>query len=175
MIARLFASTGAKALAAAQLVSIGLIALLMIAKAAETRRALKWEMRASEEAAAHAATVAGVRQASAEAKAADAANAIRVERSQSAVSQETDRDYQAQLADLRRRYDALRLRTGPAEADPRGGGGAAMPGIPFAAGGVDAAAAQNGLPLEDALIASEQALQLEALQNWVSGQVAIAR
>ncbi len=175
MIARLFASTGMKLLAATQLVSIGLIALLMIAKGAETRRALKWEMRASQEAAAHAATIARVRQASVEAKAADAANAIRVERSQSAISQETDRDYQAQLAAVRRRYDALRLRTGTAEADPGGGGGAAMPGVPGPAGSLDAAAAQEGLPSEDALIASEQALQLEALQNWVSGQAAIAR
>jgi hypothetical protein len=175
MIARLFASTGMKLLAATQLVSIGLIALLMIAKGAETRRALKWEMRASQEAAAHAATVARVRQASAEAKAADAANVIRVERNQSAVSQETDRDYQAQLAAVRRRYDALRVRAGTAEADPGGGGGAAMPGVPGAAGSLDAAAAQEGLPSHDALIATEQALQLEALQHWVSGQAAIAR
>jgi hypothetical protein len=175
MIARLFASTGMKLLAATQIASIGLIALLMIAKAAETRRALKWEMRASQEAAAHAATIARVRQASADAKAADAANAMRVERSQTAISQETDRDYQAQLAAVRRRYDALRLRSGPAKTDPGGVGGAAMPGVPGAAGGADAAAAQDGLPPEDALIASEQALQLEALQHWVSGQVAVER
>lgn len=175
MIARLFASTGMKLLAATQIVSIGLIALLMIAKAAETRRALKWEMRASQEAAAHAATISRVRQASAEAKAADAANVIRVERAQSALSQETDRDYQTQLAAVRRRYDALRLRTGSAETDPGGGGSAAMPGVPDPAGRADGAAAQDGLPAGDALIASEQALQLEALQNWVSGQAAIAR
>ncbi len=175
MIARLFASTGMKVLAATQVVSIGVIALLMIAKAAETRRALKWEMRASQEAAAHAATIARVRQASAEARAGDAANVIRVERSQSAISQETDRDYQAQLAAVRRRYDALRLRTGTAQADPGGGGGAAMPGVPGAAGGADGAAAEDGLLAQDALIASEQALQLEALQHWVSRQATIAR
>jgi hypothetical protein len=125
--------------------------------------------------AAHAQLQSDTRGKTAEAKAADAANVIRVERAQSSVSQETDRDYQAQLAALRRRYDALRLRTGAAQANPGGGGGAPMPGVPSPAGRADAAAAQDGLPPEDALIASEQALQLEALQSWVRGQAAVER
>jgi hypothetical protein len=161
------------------LAAILLLSTLLALSKAETRH---WREQSDgnaalyrEEKVAHALTVSGYRAKAEEARAADAANVIRVERDQSSVNQETDRDYQTQLADLRRRYDALRVRTGAAAADPRGSGSPPVPGLPGAAGGADGSAVQDGLPLEDALIASEQALQLDALQNWVRRQAAVER
>jgi hypothetical protein len=171
MIGRLFASMGMKLLGFTQLVSLGLIALLLIAKGAETRRALKWEMRAQEEISANAVTLARVKQASFAARAGDAATVIRVERDQNAYSQETDRDYQAQLAALRRRYDALRMRTDAAPAHPGGSGSTAMPDLPGAACSLDAAAAQAGLPPEDALIATSRRCSLRRFRNGCGERV----
>lgn len=124
---------------------------------------------------AHAQLQSDVRARTAEAKVVDAANVIRVERDQSSVTQETDRDYQTQLADLRARYDALRVRAGAAKANPGGGGTPPVSRVPGAAGSADGSASEDGLPPEDALIASEQALQLDALQKWVKGQADVER
>lgn len=104
----------------------------------------------------------------------DAQNKARVERDQVQVSQEVSSEYQAKLADLRRRYDALRLQR-PAQANSSGSRGPAVPRVPDAASGADAGSGEAGLPLTDALIASEQALQLQALQDWVRGQTAVDR
>ena len=119
-----------------------------------------------------------VRRATALAQARDAANAARAERDQIRVSQEVNDAYHAQLADLRRRHDALRVRSGATGADSGGGAVAPVPGIPDSPGGTDDPAGEAGLPttggtgLEeaDALIASEQALRLKALQEWVRRQ-----
>ena len=126
---------------------------------------------------------AQIRAKTALAQAEDAAHAAGVEREQAAISQETSSDYQKQIADLRRRHDALRLRGRTAHADSSGGGSPPMPGIPDAAGGADGATRQDGLPSAaapglgtgDALIASEQALRLKALQDWVAAQAAVER
>ena len=111
----------------------------------------------------------------AQAKAEDQAHAARVERDQDHVSKEVSNDYQIQLGDLRRRYDALRLHAAAPAADPDGGGAKAMPQIPVAARGADDATGEDRLPGADALIASEQALRLQALQDWVRGQEAVER
>ena len=111
----------------------------------------------------------------AQAKAEDQAHAARVERGQDHVSQEVSNDYQTRLDDLRRRYDALRLHAAAPAADPNGGGAKAMPPIPVAARGADGAAGEDGLSDGDALIASEQALRLKALQDWVRGQESVER
>lgn len=150
---------------------IGLVIALMLTR--NTLSSVKNDRDAWK--AAHAQLKSDVRGKTAEAKAADAVHVIRVERDQSTVTQETDRDYQTQLADLRRRYDALRVRAGAAKTNPGGGGSPAVPSVPGTAGSADGAAAQEGLPPEDALIASEQALQLDALQKWVRGQAAVDR
>ena len=118
-------------------------------------------------------TITEVRNASAAALASDLAHARDTEQQQTKVSDDASTDYQRQLADLRARYQ--RLLADAAPADPRGGAGAGLPGLPDAAGRPDAAAAQDGLPRADALIASEQALQLQALQGWVRAQAAIDR
>lgn len=123
-----------------------------------------------------------VRRAAALAEAEDAANAARAERDQIRVSQEVNDDYVAQLAELRRRYDALRVRSRAAGASPGGGADAPVPGLSHAPGGAYDPAAEAGLSsggraLEDsdALIASEQALRLRALQEWVRGQARVAQ
>jgi hypothetical protein len=119
---------------------------------------------------------AEVRAKTALARALDAERAARVERDQAQISKEVQSDYQAKLDDLRRRHDALRMRqSGQAAADRGGGGTAPMPGLSGAAGGADGAADEDRLPGEDALIASEQALRLQALQDWVKGQQAVER
>ena len=160
----------------------GMVALLLLACAAQELRVrgLKWDLRLSrqqvrEEKAAHRLTVANVRAAAEKARADDAAHARRVERDQTTISEEVSRDYQEQLVDLRKRYHALRLRLAKAPANPGGAGGAAVPGLPVSPSGPDGAAGQDGLPAEDALAASEIALRLKALQDWVKGQLGIER
>ena len=160
----------------------GVVALLVLACAAQELRVrgLKSDLRlsrqqVSDEKAAHRLTIANVRAAAEKARADDAAHARRVERDQTNVSEEVSRDYQDQLVDLRRRYNALRLRLGKAPADPGGAGGAAVPGLSGSSARSDGAAGQDGLPAEDALAASEIALRLKALQLWVTGQLSVER
>lgn len=115
-------------------------------------------------------TIANVRNASAAALASDLANARIVETKQQEITDASSSDYQRQLADLRARYDRLRAE---AAANSGGGAGADMPGLPDAPGRPDAAATQIGL--SDALTASEQALQLQALQGWTTAQTKVDR
>jgi hypothetical protein len=151
------------------------LGLALLAKAGESRRAEKWQARARAAIAAHDLFIANVRAAAEKARADDAAHAHRVEKDQSKVSEEVSRDYQKDLADLRRRYDALRVRLGKTQANPGGAGSAPVPCVPGATSGSDGAACQGGLPAEDALIASEIALRLKALQEWISGQLGVER
>lgn len=119
-----------------------------------------------------------VRRATALAQAQDAANSARAERDQIRISQEVNDAYLVQLADLRRRHDALRVRSGAAGADSGGGADAPVPNVSNSPGGTDDPAGEAGLSpargigfgRADALIASEQALRLKALQEWVRGQ-----
>lgn len=123
-----------------------------------------------------------VRAATAQVQRTYAANALRVEREQNQISQEVSDAYQTRIADLNGRAAALRLRAGgAATADPGGAGAGRNAGLPDAAGGAHATAAQNGLPaggglaLEDAIVATEQAIQLDELQGWLRRQQAIVR
>ena len=159
-----------------------MVALLLLACAAQELRvrALKSDLEASRQQVrdakeAHKLTIANVRAAAEKARADDAAHARRIERDQHRISKEVSSDYQDQLVDLRRRYHALRLRLGKADADPGGAGGAAMPGFSGPSPGSDGAAGQDRLPAEDALAASEIALRLKALQDWVTGQLGVER
>jgi hypothetical protein len=123
---------------------------------------------------AHAATVANYRAATAAAKAADEAHARAEEQRNLTRNIEVSRDYQTKLADLRGRYDALRLRpSGTPAADPRGGGGAGLPGAGQGSAGAAGTAGEAGFPaagdltLDDRFICSAQAEQLDALITWV--------
>ena len=69
---------------------------------------------------------------------------------------------------------AERLRLRPqaaANSSPRGT--ASMSGLSAAAGGPTQTAVQDGLPSQDALTATEQAIQLDELIKWVRRQAAV--
>jgi hypothetical protein len=130
------------------------------------------------EQAAHLGTVNAFLAASKQAQAEAEANVARVTAEQEHITDATLASYRADLGALRARFDRLRQQSRapvhPGHADPAG-----LPGLPGAAGGIAGAPAQDRLPaapalsLDDALIASEQALQLQALIDWVAAQSAV--
>lgn len=104
---------------------------------------------------------------------ADAVEAARkVETEQERITHEVSADYQARLADVRARYSRL---LAEANADSSHAGKTDLPGVPDSTGGPDDPAAHCGFSLKTRLVASEQAIQLQALQNWLRGQVAVER
>ena len=113
---------------------------------------------------AHQATVANYRRAAAEAARRDAENKARVEAEQRAVNERISHEYEARIAAVREQYARLlRERAGA------GSGGARVATVPqrgAAPARPDGAAPEDRFPLADRLIATEQALQLEALQQW---------
>jgi hypothetical protein len=149
--------------------------LLWLGKATAERRSHRLEERLGEATQLIERERAAVRAATALARARDDARVARTERDQAKVSQEVKDDYQTKLGDLRRRHDAWRLHERTAAAAAGGGRGASVPGLPDAARGADGAADKDRLPAADALIASEQALRLKALQSWVAAQAEIER
>lgn len=130
------------------------------------------------EQAAHLGTVNAFLAASAQAQKDAEANAQRVAREQEVITDAVTSEYRADLAALRARFDRLRA-TSAAAANPGRADPAGLPRLSDAAGRTDAPAGQAGFPaagqlsLPDALIASEQALQLQALIDWVNAQSAI--
>ena len=116
----------------------------------------------------YAETVANFKKAQADAEAVQAHNLARVAKSQKDVTDETLDDYNRRVADLRARYKRL-LDQGNRSAS----GNPDLPAVPNATSGTDAAAQQDGLPAADALTASEQALQLDALITWVERQAKV--
>ncbi len=123
------------------------------------KQSAQFEQLYRAEATAHAGTIANYRAAAERARAADKANADRVKADQAAINKESTNDLEARLADARSRAArAERLRHQPqAAADPGGGRGAG----------------KAGLPAADALIATEQAIELDELIKWVKRQAAI--
>lgn len=132
---------------------------------------------------AHLGTVNAFLAASRQAQKDAEANAQRVAREQEIITDAITGPYRAKLAALRHRFELLRnadrLRAGSPRTDPGRADPAGVPGLPAAAGRADAAAGEDRLPapgelsLPDALIASEQALQLQALIDWVAAQSAV--
>ncbi len=120
------------------------------------------------ERAAHAQTVANFRKAQTEAEAMQKANLTRVAKAQEDITDETVTDYRARLADLHARYDRLRT-----QGNRSASGNTGLPAVPDTAARVDEAPGENGLLAADALIASEQALQLDALITWVEAQAKV--
>lgn len=135
------------------------------------------------ERAAHAATVRNHEQAATQAKVAQAANLFRVKAEQNAQSERIASAYQKDLAALRARRDQLAALLW--QATPSGGAG--VPGAVYVPGpgegSVRASQASDdqGLPaaactplnLEERFVASAQALQLDALIDWVEAQSAL--
>lgn len=131
------------------------------------------------EQAVHAQIVAQYRQRAAEAAAADAANLLRVRGEQDTITQEISDDYQAKLAAARNRAAELdrrlRIANTPARTDPGSGSGAPVSGLSASTERTAEAAAQErfsdaGMSLSDRLLATEQAIQLNALIDWVEAQ-----
>ena len=156
--------------------SLALLGLLLVQKG-ETRHWRKqsqgFEKLYRGEQQAHALTVANYRAAADIARRADAANRERVLAAQAGINERTINDYEARVGDARARADRLRRQAGAAATD-RGAGRAApvSPASPPARA-ADGPAAQGGFPLRDRLIATEQAIQLDALVKWVRAQAAV--
>jgi hypothetical protein len=157
------------------------LALLLLIQKGESRHWKKqsgqFEQLYTQAQAAFSRTVADYRSAVEQARREDAANAERVRGSQARINEETRNDFEKRLAMLRASAGKLRGNA-PASADPRGRRTASMPGLPAAAGRFDEASGQDRLPAplsgEDALIATEQAIQLDELIKWVRRQHAVA-
>ena len=156
-------------------VSLALGMLLIIQKA-ETRHWKKqsagFEELYHQDQAAFAKTVANYRAASDAARAADKASAERVAADQRLINERTEHDFEARLAAAH--ADAQRLRgTAEAATDSGAGRNAHLPGLSAAAGSPAEAARKDELPSEDALTATEQAIQLDELIEWVRQQAAV--
>ena len=156
--------------------SLLLLGLFLI-KAGEARHWRKQSGRYEQlylgEQGARVATIANYRAAAETARAADLANAGRVAAAQRDISERTTHDLETRLADAR--AHALRLQLAQRTPATVGGGGRAAP-VPAAGpapGPAGGAAQKDGLSLADALIATEQAIQLDELIKWVDAQAAV--
>jgi hypothetical protein len=116
----------------------------------------------------YAETVANFKDAQAKAELAQKANLARVSIQQRTITDETLDDYNRRVADLRGRYQRLL-----AQGNRSASGGADLPAIPDTSGRINEAPVENGLPAADALTASEQALQLDALITWIERQAKV--
>lgn len=123
--------------------------------------------------AALAGTIANVRAAAAAAEAADRAHIARVESAQASISERSTDALEFRLSDARARAQRLRDETGSAATAPGGGAAAIVPGLASRAPGAAEAARKTGFPVPDALIATEQAIQLDELIKWVRAQGAV--
>jgi signal transduction histidine kinase len=131
---------------------------------------------------AHNGTIAEFVMATREAERRQAANVARVEAEQAAITRRIEHDYQTKLVALRARADALagavskRMHGAAPKApkiDPGAPGTARLPGAGAATGLAGEAPGSDGFSFERRLIASEQALQLDALIDWVLAQASV--
>jgi hypothetical protein len=172
MIFRLLNIQGIAGLA----VSIALGLLLVIQKG-ETRhwkkQSRQFEQLYRKGEAALAGTIANYRAAAETARAADRANLARVATEQRTINERTSNDFEARLAAAHSLAQRLRGQTASAAADRRGGGATPVSGLAAPAGGAAEAAGEDGLPLADRELATEQAIQLDELIKWVRAQAAV--
>lgn len=128
----------------------------------------RYEQLYNAEKLAHQGTELNFRRATEEARRKDAENAARVKAEQERVNDETVDSLRKRLADARMRAAAAEAR-----ANSGRGGNAAVPGVPNSSSGTDQASGEDRLPPADALIATEQAIQLDELIKWVKRQAGI--
>lgn len=114
--------------------------------------------------------VASTRQAALDARASDQANLKRVVASQATINERTAHDYEARLVAARAAAQRLHGGTPGAAADPCTGGAKDVPRVPATACVAAAAAREDRLSNGDALVATEQAIQLDELIKWVRAQ-----
>ncbi|MEO6582392.1 MAG: hypothetical protein ABIN68_06255 [Sphingomicrobium sp.] len=158
---------------AASLLLLGLFAV----KAGEARHWRKQSGRYEQfylaEQGARAATVANYRAAAETARAADIANIGRVAAAQRQVSERTTHDLETRLAAARAHAQRLQLAQTAAATAQRSGRAEAVPAAGPAAGPARGAAEEDGFPVADRLIATEQAIQLDELIRWVNAQAKV--
>ncbi|HEX8840095.1 MAG TPA: hypothetical protein VF750_06465 [Sphingomicrobium sp.] len=156
-------------------VSLG-FAILLVIQHLETshwkEKSASFEQLYRDEQAALAVTVANARAAVEQARAADKANTARVAAQQHIINERTANDFEARLAAARARADQLLL-TARAAADSGARGSPPVPGLSAAPGSPAQAAGEGRLPAADALTATEQAIQLDELINWVKAQARV--
>jgi hypothetical protein len=162
------------------IIGIATLSILLVIQKGETRhwhkKSDQFEQLYNREHMAFGQTVLNYRDAAEKARAADKANADRVLAEQAAINKERDASYEARIADARARAErAERLRNSEAGTHPGGSGAAPVPGSGPASGGPNDLPTEDRLSDSDALIATEQAIQLDELQRWVKGIVKIDR
>jgi len=171
MILRLLNPQGIAGLAAT--ICLGLLLLIQKAETHHWKKQSgQFEQLYHADQAAFAQTIAGYRAAADAARAVDRAAGERARAEQAAINERTANDYEARLAAARARADELR-RGSQASAYSGGRGTAPVPALSAAAGGAAASAPQARLPSDDALTATEQAIQLDELIKWVRKQSAV--
>ena len=172
MILRLLNVQGIAGLAAS--LSLGLLLLLQKADTRHWRKqSAAFEQLYRNERAALAGNLANYRAAAEAARAADRAAAERTRAAQQAINERTANDLESRFADARARALRLRRQAASAAADPGAGRNAPVPGLSASSGAAPRAAGQDRLPAADALIATEQAIQLDELVKWVKAQAKV--
>ena len=153
------------------------LAILLVLQKGETRHWKKqsagFEQLYRQSDAALAGTVANYRAAADAVRAADAANAARVAADQRAINERSADDFETRVADARARSGRLRGEAHGAAADSGAGGTAKLPGLAAAAGSAAQDPGQDRLSPQDALTATEQAIQLDELIKWVRAQAKV--
>ena len=171
---------------------IAVVAALLLALLIHDRN--RWKAKTTHyaellagERAAHSATVANYRAAAEQARREDAENVARVKSEQATINERTANDFESRIAAARARAGELRRNTASA-ADPRLRRTAPVPSLPASAAGTPEGAGEDRfseaehrsqtevapLGADDALIATEQAIQLDELIRWVRRQAAVA-
>jgi hypothetical protein len=159
-------------------IAVGLaLGLLLVLQKGETRHwkteSGRFEQLYAQEQAALAATVANYRAAADAARAADRANLARVAAEQRNINERTSDEFEARLDAARTLARRLRGEASSSAADPGAGRAAPVPSLPAPAGRPAEASVKDRLPHSDALTATEQAIQLDELIQWIRKQAAI--
>jgi hypothetical protein len=151
------------------------LAVLLVIQKGDTRHwmdeSTRFERLYRAEQSAFAGTVSNYRAAAETARAADLANAQRVASEQRAINQRSEDDFEVRLADARALAERLRIEARSGSADRGSRAAAPVPGLPAATRSAHQRAAQDRFP--DALLATEQAIQLDELIRWVKAQAQV--
>ena len=162
------------------LFALGFAVMAFIRVPALQRQITGLEVSLAAEQSAHQGTVSAFLAATLQAQREAEANALRVKREQEIITDEVIRDHRADLAALTARYERLLQSSQRATIPSSSAGAVGLPGVPDAAGRADAAPGQDRLSaarvmaLDDAFTASAQAIQLDALIDWIERQRAVS-
>lgn len=150
----------------ALIIALALVVLKLEARTAERD---KWQTQAVAEKQAHEQTVANYRAASAEAQRQAVANVDRVKAEQARITTEVETSYEKRVLAVRTEF-ANRLRASERTASGSSSGQPTLPAAITAPGEAYETSCKDRLPSDDALIASEQAIQLDELITWIERQ-----